>query len=422
MPVIKIVVTNKTTGQVKPYQFTKNTVVFGRSSEGDVVLDGGGVSRRHMQLVLNGNLLEIEDFGSGNGTLVDSKRITSKERIPLKKGDQIRIEEFTIEFDVPNMVNLPKQKDDPAPEETEALSSASQKANFEITDPDILEIKMIKKILGAFDHDKRPGLFVVSTPYQNLKANIEDGEEFFIGRDPKCQLAIDSQTVSRKHAQISKKWGSFVVTDLGSKNGTFVNGDAIQEKIIQDGDEIVFGTIKTLFKNPEEFSIEAISKSMTDEQQAHDKIKVAAELEKAEQIKLAAEKSKPETAGPSEQAQLSLVPETGDKSKDDKKSTEQKPDAKALTKEEAKKDDKPAEVKKDPKENEKKNAKDKKDQKAADAKKVEPKKDDTGATKTAVAKKKSAGLFGQFSAMEFTLLGFGLVVLALLIGMLYWIL
>lgn len=413
MPVIKVVVTNRTTGQVKPYQFTKNTVVFGRTVDSDIILDGEGVSRRHMQLALNGSLLEIEDFGSGNGTLVDGKRIASKERIPLKKGDQIRIEEFTIEFDVPKMVNLPKQNDASTPEETGAFSSDSKKNNFEITDPDILEIKMIKKILGAFDHEKRPGLFVITSPFQNLKANIEDEEEFLIGRDPKCQLAIDSQTVSRKHARISKKWGSFVVTDLSSKNGTFVNGDAVQEKVIQDGDEIVFGTIKTLFKNPEEFSIEVISKSMAEDQQARDKIKDAAELEKAKQVKLATEKSESDSTKPSEQAKLSLAPESEDESKDNKKPDEPKSDAKVDSKPKAK-EDKLAEAKKDEKENKKKDPKEKQDQKN--------KKDDTGATKTMVAKKKSTGLFSQFSTLEFTLLGFGLVVLVVLTGLLYLLL
>lgn len=407
---IKIVVTNRNTGHAKPYQFTKNTVIFGRSADCDVLLDGEGVSRRHMQLALNGSLLEIEDLASGNGTLVNGQLITSKERIPLKKEDQIRIEEFTIEFDVPRMANLPKQKD--TPKETGALSAEPRKTNFEITDPDILEIKMIKKILGAFDHEKRPGLFVITSPFQNLKANIDDEEEFFVGRDPKCQLAIDSQTVSRKHARISKKWGSFVVADLDSKNGTFVNGEAVQEKIIQDGDEIVFGTIKTLFKNPEEFSIEAISKSMTEDQQARDKIKEAAELEKAEQIKATAEKSHPGATDPSEQAKLSLVPET--ESKDNKKSDEPKADAKVDSKPQAKenpkKEAKPSEAKKD----------EKRDQK--NKKEVPAKKDDTGATKTVAETKKPAGLFSQFSTVEFMLLGFGLVVLVVLTGLLYLLL
>jgi hypothetical protein len=53
---------------------------------------------------------------------------------------------------------------------------------------------------------------------------------------------------------------------------------------------------------------------------------------------------------------------------------------------------------------------------------VPAKKDDTGATKTVAETKKPAGLFSQFSTVEFMLLGFGLVVLVVLTGLLYLLL
>ena len=60
--------------------------------------------------------------------------------------------------------------------------------------------------------------------------------------------------------------GRFVITDLDSKNGTFVNGEKITERALADGDEVVFGTIKTIFKNPQEFNIDDISRSMLAEE------------------------------------------------------------------------------------------------------------------------------------------------------------
>lgn len=273
MPLIKLVVTNRKTQDRREYQLTQNTIVFGRAANCDVVLESDSVSRRHLQFVVHSNLVEIEDLGSGNGTLVNQQKIASKERVPLKKGDQIRVEEFDIAFEAESL---------PTPN-TGAPTPPSKSSKFEITDPDILEIKMIKKILGAFDHDKRPGLIVVTTPFQNLRAHVEDGEtDLIIGREPKCALAIDHQTVSRKHAKLSQKWGGFVVTDLDSKNGTFVNGEKVSEKTIIDGDEIVFGTIKAVFRNPQEFDIEAISRTMAEERQARDKIGEASALAAAD--------------------------------------------------------------------------------------------------------------------------------------------
>lgn len=391
---VKLVVTNRGTKEEKTYKLSQNAIVFGRAANCDVVLEAEGVSRRHAHIIVNKNLLEIEDLGSGNGTLLNQERITARERIPLKKGDQIRIEEFTIAFEADNMANLPQKKSAP---ETKS-QTADKSANFEITDPDILEIKMIKKILGAFDHDKRPALIVVTTPFQNLKAFIEDEEaEFFVGRDPKCQLAIDSQTVSRKHARLTKKWGSFVVTDLGSKNGTYVNGEKIEDKAIADGDEIVFGTIKVLFKNPQEFDIETISRSMTEEQKAHDKIQQAALVAEAEQKKQVA--TKPEASGPSDQAKLSVVPNQEANPPEEKKSSKTAEPTKA----EPKKTDVETGVK------------------IKTDKNDPPEKEEKSQTKTS-NEKPSAGLIGQFSVVEFALLGFGVVVFFALVAALYFLL
>lgn len=246
---IKLLITNRGTKQQKSYRLLQNNIVFGRAANCDVILDSNGVSRKHMQLVVHKNLVEIEDFGSGNGTIINQKKIPVKERVPLQPDDVIRVEEFEIHFELDAT---------PAP--------ALGREKFDTTDPDILEIKMIKKILGAFDNERRPGFVVISSPFNRLKAHIDhENKPFTIGRDNTCELSLETPVVSRKHAKVTKKWGGFVVTDLESKNGTFVNGERVTEKALSDGDEVVFGTIKTIFKNPQEFNIDDISRSMQPE-------------------------------------------------------------------------------------------------------------------------------------------------------------
>jgi pSer/pThr/pTyr-binding forkhead associated (FHA) protein len=139
---------------------------------------------------------------------------------------------------------------------------------FEITDPDIIEIKMIKKVLGALEQEKQPVLQVVSGPYAGHKVVIDDTmDEVIIGRDPQAQLIIDDASISRRHAALSQKWGSYVIRDLGSKNGTFLNAEAVtEERRLKDGDELVFGTVRALFKNPRELDFEAISRSINEKQ------------------------------------------------------------------------------------------------------------------------------------------------------------
>jgi hypothetical protein len=66
-----------------------------------------------------------------------------------------------------------------------------------------------------------------------------DQPVLLIGRDERCDLVIPDRQVSRHHASITLEPDHFVLQDLGSKNGTFVNGQEIDgPHFLQDGDEI----------------------------------------------------------------------------------------------------------------------------------------------------------------------------------------
>ncbi|MEA3459811.1 MAG: FHA domain-containing protein [Chloroflexota bacterium] len=60
-----------------------------------------------------------------------------------------------------------------------------------------------------------------------------------IGRDEDCDIVLPGRQVSRRHAQIHYQGGRYALEDLGSKNGTFVNGREVRGTcVLQDGDEI----------------------------------------------------------------------------------------------------------------------------------------------------------------------------------------
>jgi hypothetical protein len=66
-----------------------------------------------------------------------------------------------------------------------------------------------------------------------------DQATFVIGRDETCDLVIPDRQVSRRHARIRLEGERYLIEDLGSKNGTFVNGHEVQgARPLQDGDEI----------------------------------------------------------------------------------------------------------------------------------------------------------------------------------------
>src|SRR5688572_14187856 len=65
-----------------------------------------------------------------------------------------------------------------------------------------------------------------------------------IGRDPELDIVVppeDQRFVSRAHAIIAKTGGQYIARDLGSSNGTLVNGSLITQRVLADGDEIQFG-------------------------------------------------------------------------------------------------------------------------------------------------------------------------------------
>jgi pSer/pThr/pTyr-binding forkhead associated (FHA) protein len=63
-----------------------------------------------------------------------------------------------------------------------------------------------------------------------------------VGRRPECDVRIPVGIVSRKHCRIVKKDDQFVLQDLGSANGTFLNSKRIMEEVITAGDRISIGT------------------------------------------------------------------------------------------------------------------------------------------------------------------------------------
>lgn len=64
-------------------------------------------------------------------------------------------------------------------------------------------------------------------------------------------VALHEPSVSREHASLSWGGGAWIVTDLGSRNGTFVNGVAVQRKAVVPGDRLKFGRVEFVLVDPE---------------------------------------------------------------------------------------------------------------------------------------------------------------------------
>lgn len=81
---------------------------------------------------------------------------------------------------------------------------------------------------------ERDGAVIARAPFE--------GQTLTIGRDPKADLPIDERSLSRSHVRIERRGAGFWVMDLGSANGTFVNGERIVEaRRLNGGDEVRLG-------------------------------------------------------------------------------------------------------------------------------------------------------------------------------------
>ncbi|HTT87398.1 MAG TPA: DUF3662 and FHA domain-containing protein [Acidimicrobiales bacterium] len=69
-----------------------------------------------------------------------------------------------------------------------------------------------------------------------------------IGRLPECTIVLNDPNVSRRHAEVKRRGSEVIVVDLGSTNGTKVNGAQVRERVLQEGDEITVGSTTIRFE------------------------------------------------------------------------------------------------------------------------------------------------------------------------------
>ena len=96
----------------------------------------------------------------------------------------------------------------------------------------------------------QPPRLVVRLKGRPLKTYPFAGAEMCIGRLPENDIVIDNLSVSRRHAAISSTNEGFTLRDLGSKNGTLLNGKPMSDAKLSNGDIIMIGKYEILFQIP----------------------------------------------------------------------------------------------------------------------------------------------------------------------------
>jgi len=231
-----VLVKDRQTGQKGRYRMDQDRLLIGRDRTCFVVLESPIVSRKHAEIFFEGGRFFVKDLKSGNKTFLNETPLPSEQKTILQPGDLIRIGPYDLRF------TLPRPGDqDP----------------YEKTDSDILEIKMVKKLLKALDRENAPSLEIMEGPGQGQRCVLEGkSQEVVIGRDPACEFVIDSDVISRQHARLTRKWDAVQIEDMGSRNGVYVGRKRVKKKALKDGDRVHLGTVVLVFRNPQELALD----------------------------------------------------------------------------------------------------------------------------------------------------------------------
>jgi pSer/pThr/pTyr-binding forkhead associated (FHA) protein len=200
-------------GRAEPVLITAPGRTIGRDDVNDIVIDADGVNGFHADLQVKGNEVLITDVKTQAGTFVNGELIAAP--TTLRIGDVVSIGGVEL-----NIINA----------EVDAARTL------------VLSGAALVKAGGGW----------------SLRADsgIEKGQIIPIsglmevGRALECDISILEPSLSRKHAELEIRNGELVLTDLGSSNGTYVNGLKIEEIRLSDKDVIQFQSIRFTVNAP----------------------------------------------------------------------------------------------------------------------------------------------------------------------------
>jgi len=209
-----------------PFFATNNTII-GRGHDG-IHIDHSQVSRQHAQFKFNNGNWTIEDLGSTNGLSKGQNRVNIIHLVPGE-----------------NQVWLGPLES--APKITIHVPQITQ--NFsEPTNQNKVEIAEVESTVR---HDKVSTLAKPELA-ENLgrPTGVFSLKHLVVGRDTNCHITLDDPLVSRQHAELNIDHSmNGTIQDLGSANGTFVNGQRIQQATLHNGDLIEIGRTQFLLKD-----------------------------------------------------------------------------------------------------------------------------------------------------------------------------
>ena len=239
------------------------SVTVGRAEGNGLVLAEGGVSRRHATFTAAGADVYVEDAGSSNGTWLDGERVQGRVKVPPRGVVKIGDYEVTVAAGAAR-APAPGARPGPRPQGSAEATGVRPTVAPRATKV----VPAVKRPAapgapaaprqpapprpapgsGSGGQDVGPHLRGVNGPWANKVYPLRG--KVAVGRIPQAQVYLDDESVSRRHAELVRGGAGFQVTDLGSANGTHLNGEPLapnEPAPLQSGDSIQFGVVELVF-------------------------------------------------------------------------------------------------------------------------------------------------------------------------------
>jgi pSer/pThr/pTyr-binding forkhead associated (FHA) protein len=202
-------------------------LIAGRERGVELLLPDISVSRRHFAVRAESEGWTIEDLSSRQGTAVNGMRLAPGLAVPLRVGDEIRAGAYKVVF-----MGVEQAVDNQGSRGILGVLSG-------LTD-------------GDRDDQQLPCLRVQNGPLAGSCYLVRTGEELRLGRSDECELILDDAMVSRMHGLVSYRHGQLSYLDIGSSNGSLVDGKkAFGPVEIRDGTIIKLGRIRVACEDRE---------------------------------------------------------------------------------------------------------------------------------------------------------------------------
>ncbi len=209
----------------REYAIGEQPLVFGREAGADVVVPGDDVSRRHAEIRHTNGGYVVVDL-SANGTFVNGDRVQGAR--PLARADILRVGPDEFRFHAP--------LEGPPPGAAQRLSDT----------------------MHGIPATPLPAAPVMPSPVASLlgRSGVVKGTRFpirtpmaSVGRGEYNDVVLPDASVSTMHAKLQRRDGVWMVVDLGSTNGTFVDEEAVREDVaLSPGVTLRFGELSLMFE------------------------------------------------------------------------------------------------------------------------------------------------------------------------------